>query len=180
MFLTLLSALGEGVSSVVGSSSHLRNSHQHPYLFKPLDSLFPITSGKFWHTPVLPFVQWKRRERERLCRGLQEWLLVLDLAWKVSRAAWLIMVGTMSSLYSQKNSPNDITVSLILLLQSHLFYGEMSLSWNTGFLCDVYDPFRVSDEEAEIQQNRAPASVWASLMAHSIHTLTAHLWGVRL
>lgn len=84
---------------------------------------------------------------------------MLDLAWKVSRAAWLIMVGTMSSLYSQKNSPNDVTVSLILLLQSHLFYGEMSLSWNTGFLCDVYDPFRVSDEEAEIQQNRAPASV---------------------
>ena len=118
-------------------------------------------------------------ERERLCRWLQEWLLVLDLAWKVSRAAWLIMVSTVSSLYSQKTSPKNVAVSLILLLQNHLFHGEMSLSWNTGFLCDVYDRFCVSDEEAEIQQSRALALVWASLVAHSIHTLTAHLWGVR-
>ena len=86
-------------------------------------------------------------------------LLVLNAAWKVSRAAWLIMVSTLNSLYSQKTSPNDIAVSLILLLQNHLFHGEMSVSWNTGFLCYIYDPFHVSDEEAEIQQNRMPASV---------------------
>lgn len=69
------------------------------------------------------------------------------------------MVSTVSSLYSQKTSPKNVAVSLILLLQNHLFHGEMSLSWNTGFLCDVYDRFCVSDEEAEIQQSRALALV---------------------
>ena len=66
VFLNLLSALGKGVSSAVGSSSHLKNPYQHSYLCKPLYSLLPITPGKFWHTPALPIVQWKRRERETL------------------------------------------------------------------------------------------------------------------